>query len=869
MADKDTTNTITPEVKENIKNLSITEEMQKAYLDYAMSVIVSRALPDARDGLKPVHRRIIYAAADMGFYSSGKHQKSAKIVGEVLGKYHPHSDASVYDALVRMAQDFSLRYPLINGQGNFGSIDGDGAAAMRYTEAKLAKITNELLKNLNEETVDFMPNYSGENYEPTLLPASVPNLLLNGAQGIAVGMATSIPTHNLSEIIDGTIRLIEDYQPSEQKIMLPRARKPFESDAEKEERRTLLEERDIPVFEGTSTVEDLFEHVKGPDFPTGGIIYNKADILQTYATGKGRITMRAVTKIEELKNGKHQILVTELPFQVNKAKLVSKIADLVKEKKVEGISDLRDESDRQGIRVVIELKNSARPQKVLNILFKHTELQLNFNSNYVALVNNEPKVMTLKMVLEEFVRHRQAVVIRRNEYNLSKLLEREHILQGLKIALDHIDEVIQTIRSSKDTDTAKTNLMKKFELSEVQSIAILDMQLRRLAQLEREKIENELKEVLAKIAEIRAILKSPDQILKIIKDELLEIKDKFGDERRTKIIAGKIGTFSEEDLVVNEEAVLTFTKSGYIKRMKSDTYKKQSRGGKGVKGMTTKDEDAITALEYVNTHDEILFFTSLGRVYKKRVWDIPEFSRQAKGSNIINFLDLKSGEKVTELCTYNSTTDKDIKFVFFTTEQGKVKKTALEEFTNIRQNGIIAIKLSEGDSLKAINFTNGKHHVLITTEKGKAIRFDEKGARPMGRSAGGVMGIKLGKEDKVVSTRTFEVNDNTTIYNLTVTENGYGKKTDITSFTKQNRGGKGILTAKITAKTGSIVDSIIVENTGDLLLSSAEGQVIRIGISKIPVLSRTTQGVILFRLGKSDTLSSVAVIEEHEEVNED
>ena len=857
----DKTNTIKPEelnTRDKIRDVQIVDEMQKAYLDYAMSVIVARALPDARDGLKPVQRRIIYAMFEQGMLPNSRYQKCAAVVGEVLKKYHPHGDSSVYDALVRMAQPFSLRYPLIDGQGNFGSIDGDSAAAMRYTEAKLAKISMELLQNINEETVNFMENYSGDYKEPILLPTTVPNLLLNGASGIAVGMATNIPPHNLGELVDGTIVLIENYKPVlENKIMLPKARSPFESAQETESRRTDIVERDIPIFESTSTVEDLFKYIKGPDFPTGGVIYNKADIIQGYATGKGKVTMRAITNIEEIKGGKHNIVISELPYQVNKAKLVSKIADLVKLKKVDGITDLRDESDRKGIRVVVELKQTARPQKVLNTLFKHTELQLNFNTNSVALVNNEPKVMTLKMVLEEFVRHRQHVVIRRNEYNLAKLLEREHILQGLKIALDHIDEVIKTIRNSKDTEEAKTNLVKKFELTIIQAEAILDMQLRRLAQLEREKIENELKEVLGKINNIKAILK-------IIKDELIETKEKFGDKRRTKIIVGKVGTFSEEDLVVEEESILAYTKSGYIKRMKLASYKQQGRGGKGVRGMSKKNEDEITNLAFVNTHDDILFFTNLGRVYKKKVWDIPESSRTAKGNSIINFLDLKQGEKVAEFCTYNPKEEKEIKYVFFATEKGKVKKTALTDFENIRQNGIIAIGLKDNDKLVCTNFTTGDQDIIIVTKKGKAIRFSEKKVRPMGRTAGGVTGIKLRKEDYVITARTVD-KDRKDLYNLTITEKGHGKKTNLTSFGAQNRGGKGLIAAKVTAKTGDLVDSIIVENKGDVLLTSAEGQAIRLSVKKIPTLSRSTQGVILIRFKGDDILSSIALIEEEKE----
>ncbi len=844
-----------------VRPLKIEEEMQKAYLDYAMSVIVARALPDARDGLKPVQRRIIYAAYSMGILPNSKFQKCAKIVGEVLGKYHPHSDASVYDALVRMAQDFTLRYPLIKGQGNFGSIDGDNAAAMRYTEAKLSKISVELLKDINEETVEFRPNYSGEYFEPTLLPATIPNLLLNGGSGIAVGMATNIPPHNLVEVLDATIHLIQKYKPDiKNKLILPISRKPFETEEDKKQREGKTEERQIPVFESTATVEDLHKFIKGPDFPTAGIIYNKKEILQMYATGKGKVTMRAKTNIEEIKGKKFRIIITELPFQVNKAKLVAKIADLVKQKKVEGIADLRDESDRTGLRVVIEIKQGKRPQKILNKLYKHTELQLNFNANFVALINNEPKVMPLKMILEEFVRHRQTVVIKRNEYRLSKLLEREHILQGLKIALDHIDEVIETIKKSKDTQTARANLMKKFKLTYIQAEAILDMQLRKLARLEREKIENELKEVAKKIANIKEILKSPKKILDIIVKELEEIKQKYGDKRKTKIVAGRVGEFSDEDLIPNEETIITFTKSGYVKRIKPSTYKKQHRGGKGVRGMTTKEADSIKDTVFAQTHDEIYFFTNTGRVYKKRVWDIPEGSRTSKGTNIVNLLNLREYEEVTGICTYNPNEKEKYKYLVFATKKGTIKKAKFKEYQNIRQNGLIAIKLANGDSLASTQFTSGNNDILITTKKGKAIRFSEKDVRPMGRSAGGVRGIRLSEGDEVISMNVFDPQEQKELYILTVSKKGYGKKTNVAYFTKQKRGGKGLKVAKITPKTGEIVDSIIVKNKGDLLLTSAEGQIVRIALNKVPTLSRSTQGVILMKFKGKDYLSGITVI---------
>lgn len=849
---------------DKIRDVKIVDEMQKAYLDYAMSVIVARALPDARDGLKPVQRRIVYAALEIGAFPNSKHQKCAKIVGEVLAKYHPHDNVSVYDAMVRMAQPFSLRYPLINGQGNFGSVDGDSAAAMRYTEAKLSKISMELMQDINDETVVFIDNYSAEYREPILLPSVVPNLLLNGAQGIAVGMATSMPPHNLGEVIDATLALIKSYKPDlENKIMLPQARVPFEAKDAYLIRESIIQERQIPVFEGEASIEQLVTHIQGPDFPTAGIIYDKAELLQMYATGRGRVVTRARTNIEELKNGKYAIIVTELPYQVNKARLVSKIADLVRDKKVEGITDLRDESDRTGLRVVIETKQGARPQKILNKLFKHTELQSNFNSNFVALVNNEPRVMNLKMILEEFVRHRQNIIIRRSEFRLAKLQEREHILLGLKIALDNIDEVIKTIRESKDTEIAKISLMSKFGLSEMQSVAILDMQLRRLAQLEREKIEEELKEVLEKTEALKAILSSPEVILSIISDELELIKKNYGDERRTEVVAGKIGVLAEEDLVAKEETIISLTKTGYIKRLDPNTYKKQTRGGKGVLGMSTKETDQIKSVTHVTTHDEMLFFTNLGRVYKKRAWDIPESSRQSKGTNVINLLDLKSNETVTEFCSYDPDTKSEIKYVLFTTKMGSVKRTSLEDFQNVRQNGIIAISLKDGDTLASTDFTNGEQNILITTRQGKSIRFNEKDVRVMGRSAGGVRGIKLGKEDEVISVQTFKPEDEETLYTLTVSENGYGKKTNLTEYAKITRGGKGVKTTNITPKTGNLTDSLIVSNKGDLLLTSAEGVVIRISIKKVPILSRSTQGVILMKFKKgTDYLSTVTYLNE-------
>lgn len=855
------------EAVKGVKRVTIVDEMQKSYIDYAMSVIVGRALPDARDGLKPVQRRIIYAMFREGIVYGTKFQKSAAVVGEVLKKYHPHGDSSVYEAMVRMAQTFSLRYPLVQGQGNFGSIDGDSPAAQRYTEARLAKISNELVKNIDEETVPLMDNYSGDVKEPTLLPSAIPNLLLNGSTGIAVGMATNIPPHNLTEVINACIAAIDKYDPDvESKIFLPSPKAPFESNEDTDKRLETSVERPIPVFESSINVEELVEHIQGPDFPTRGIIYNKQDVLQAYGTGKGKITMRGVAEIEEVKGGKFKIIITELPYQVIKSKLVSKIADLVRNKKIEGISDIRDESNREGMRVVIEVKSTGRPQKILNAIYKQTDLQQNFNCNFVALVDNEPKLMTLKMIIEEFIRHRQRVVIRRSEYNLAKLQEREHILQGLKIALDHIDEVIATIKKSKDTPDARENLVKKFSLTVIQADAILEMQLRRLAQLEREKIENELKDILNNIANLKELISSPEKILAVIKSELSEIKELYGDERITKAVKGKIGEFSEEDLIVNEENIITITKAGYIKRLKASTYKSQGRGGKGMKGMSTKEGDAITDTAFANTHDDILFFTNTGRVFKKRVWDIPESSRTAKGTNVVNLLDLQDGEKISKFVTAEDI--KKLKYVVFVTMLGVAKRCKAEEFENIRQNGIIAIKLKGEDKLVSVDFTKGSDTIVIATSKGKAIRFKEKDLRAMGRTATGVRGIRLSKEDFVINAESVDA-EKESLYILTVSKKGYGKRTNVSNYAVQNRGGKGVISAKVSAKTGELVDSLIVGTKGDLLLSSAHGQVIRIDLSKVSVLSRNTQGVRLMNVSANDELSAITLIEENEEDEEE
>ncbi|MBP7859588.1 DNA gyrase subunit A, partial [Patescibacteria group bacterium] len=794
--------------EKGVRNVSIVAEMQSAYLDYAMSVIVARALPDVRDGLKPVQRRIIFSASEIGLNYSAKLSKCAKIVGDVMGKYHPHGDSSIYEAMVRMGQDFSLRYPLIHGQGNFGSIDGDAPAAYRYTEAKLSKIAGELYKNIDEETVDFVQNYSGERMEPVLLPSSIPNLLLNGGSGIAVGMATNIPTHNLGEVVDALQKMIEKNEISENLIQLPNPKKPFETDKEKIERLKTIQVRQIPIFESSATLDDLMMHIQGPDFPTGGVIYDRPQIREAYATGRGRVITRGVANIEESKVGKQRIIITQLPYQVIKSKLVAKIAELIKDKKIEGISDLRDESNRDGIRVVIEIKQTGRAQKILNQLYQKTELQNNFNCNFVALLNNEPKLFNLKGILEEFVRHRQLVVIRRSEFKLAKFEEREHILQGLKIAIDNIDDVIETIKKSESVEDARNNLVKKFALSYIQADAILEMQLRRLAKLERDKIEQELKDILGEISKLKTLLSSPTLILEEISRELLEIKEKYGDKRKTKVIKGKVGEFSEEDLIIDVEAILTITKQGYIKRLNADTYKNQGRGGKGISGMNTKEGDYINQIGYASTHDEVLFFTNKGRVFKKRAWDIPESSRHAKGINLVNLLNLGEGEKVSNFSTIKAL--KANKYVLFCTTKGTGKRTVVTEFENIRQNGLIAIKLKPEDDLAYVGFTSGDEEILVTTSKGKAIRFKEKDLRPMGRAGSGVRIVNTG-EGFVVNAQICPKEEKE-VYTLTISEKGFGKKTALSEYEAQHRGGKGIKTSKITQKTGDLVDSIIVPN---------------------------------------------------------
>jgi len=819
---------------DKIRSISITDEMQKAYLDYAMSVIVSRALPDIRDGLKPVQRRIIYAMNKQGMGPTSRYYKCAAVVGEVLKKYHPHGDTAVYDTLVRMGQDFSMRYPLIDGQGNFGSIDGDNPAAMRYTECRLASLAEELLADIEKETVEFVPNYDVTSTEPALLPTTVPNLLLNGCSGIAVGMATNIPPHNLTEVVDALVAMI-----SEAKIG---------------------GKIDDLAFDTDLTVDDLLAYIQGPDFPTAAEAYNPEEITKAYATGKGRVVMRAKTEIVEEK-GRTKIITTELPYQVNKAQLIARMAELIKQGRVKGVAVLRDESDREGIRVVVELKRDARPKAILNSLYKHTPLQSIFHINMVTLVNGQPQVVTLKGILEEFLKHRFSVVVKRTKFLLEKAQKHEHILQGLKIALDHLDEVIATIKKSKNTDTARENLMKKFGLTEIQAQAILDMPLKRLSALERAKIEQELKDTLEEIDRLKALLATPKKIFAEIKKELLEIKETYGDERRTKIFKRGLGKFAEEDLIPKENVILTITKSGYIKRLKVETYRRQKRGGKGIKGMETKEEDIVSEIMIVSTHDNLLFFTNKGRVYRQRVYDVPEAGRKAKGTAIVNLLDLTPQEMVSAVLPI--TGEDGIKYIFMATKGGMVKKTALEDFANIRKTGIIAIRLKKDDNLSWVRGTTGENEIILATKRGQSIRFSEKQARPMGRAAGGVKGITLKKGDRVVVMEVItDPNDQLVV----VCENGFGKRTKLSHYRRQNRGGSGILTAKVTKKTGEVIDARIVKpGFHDVILISALGKVIRLPLRGVSILGRATQGVTLMRLDKGDRVASLTILVKEEE----
>lgn len=830
-----------------LQQTNITEEMKKSYLNYAMSVIVSRALPDVRDGLKPVHRRILYAMHEMSLAHTAKYSKSAKIVGEVMGKFHPHGDLPIYDALVRLAQSFSMRYPLVDGQGNFGSIDGDPPAAMRYTEARMAAITSELLTDIEKETVAFMPNFDGTIDEPIYMPAKLPNLLLMGSEGIAVGMATKIPPHNLGEVIDaivytiGKTRIIsnklQDTKNNEAPVVATNS--PVEAK---------ITEPALQV-QSDATIDELLEFIKGPDFPTAGAIYDITEIKSAYNTGRGKIVIRGKAEIEEIGNGKSAIMVSELPYQVNKAQLIAKIADLAKEKKIEGISDLRDESDRRGLHIYIELKRDATPKKVLNNLFKFTNLQTTFPVNMVALVDGTPQTLNLKMILDEYVKHRYIVIRKRSEYELRQAKARLHILEGLKIAVDHIDAVIATIRASKDQETAKQNLMLKFKLSEIQATAILDMQLRRLAALERQKIEDELLMVKETIAYLEDLLAHSEKILSVIKNEILKLKEKYADPRRTRVFKGKVGEFSEEDLIPNEPTVITLTNTGYIKRQSLNSFHTQQRGGKGITGMKIKDEDNIANIRFAQTHDNLLFFTNKGKVYQLKAYDIAESSRTSKGSAIVNLLNIEAGEKIESFIVHNKNLKKG--YVFLTTRNGTVKKTNLTEFENIRRNGMIAIKLDPKDELVWSNITDGKSEILIITKGGKAIRFAEEDVRPLGRPATGVRGIKIDSSDAVIGMDVINKGDNPDI--LAIMENGLGKKTPINQFPMQGRGGQGVKVAKVTPRTGNVaVAQVIPANSDSFIITSKKGQIVKLAITSIPKLSRDTQGVILMRFSNAD-----------------
>lgn len=812
------------EVQQNhsktLEHRTVEDVMEDSFLRYSMSVIIDRALPDVRDGMKPVHRRILYTMGEQGLRPGGKFAKSARIAGEVMGKYHPHGDSSIYDSMVRLAQDWVMRYPLVNGQGNFGSMDGDPAAASRYTEARLGRAGNELLTDLDKETVDFRDNYDGSEQEPTVLPAKLPNLLLNGQIGIAVGMATNIPPHNLGELVDATIELIDNPE---------------------------------------ATVDDLLKHVKGPDFPTGAIVYGGAPMKQAYQTGRGSVTIRAVTNIEETKKGRSQIIVTEMPYAVNKATLIEKIAELHKEKKIQ-ISDLRDESARGKVRVVIELKKDAYPKKVLNQLFKLTALQTTFHFNMLALIDGiQPRVLGLQEILEEFVKHRRSVVRRRTEFELRKAKERAHILEGYKIALDHIDEVIRVIRASKTTDEAEANLIEKFKLSEIQAKAILAMQLRRLTGLEREAIENELNELLALIAKLEGILADEREILNIIKQELLEMKEKYGDDRRSQIINHELGKFSDEELIPEEDSVILLTTENYIKRTLVSEYRRQHRGGKGKRGMTTKEEDVIDQLVPASTHDYLLFFTNKGRVFRLKAYEVPAASLAAKGVAAVNLLQMQPEEKITSIIRHAKDA-KDDGFLFMATTKGTVKKTPLKDYANIRTNGLIAIKLDDGDELRWIKKTGGQNDIIVSTSAGQAVRFNEVEARPMGRAARGVRGVRLRPNDRVVG---MDVVESESANLLVISENGYGKITKVANFPSHKRGGVGIKAAVVTAKTGPIISVHTLEaEASEVLLISSKGQAIRVGLKDIPTLGRTTQGVRVMRLSEGDSVCSLGLMPE-------
>ena len=810
---------------------TVEDVMEDSFIRYSMSVIVDRALPDVRDGMKPVHRRIVYVMDKMGIGPTAKTVKSAQIVGEVMGKYHPHGDSSIYDAMVRMAQDWVERYPLVQGQGNFGSMDGDPPAAMRYTEAKMTRVSESLLADIDKETVDFRDTYDSTRQEPIVLPAKLPNLLLNGQVGIAVGMATNIPTHNLGEVVDATVTLIDNPE---------------------------------------ATLDDLMKCIKGPDFPTGAVVYGGAPMRQAYATGRGSVTIRAVANIEETKRGRHQIIVSEMPYGVNKATLIEKIADLVHEKKITAISALRDESARGNVRVVIELKKDSYPKKVLNQLYKLTALQTNFHYNMLALVPStddatrlQPRVLGLHDILNEFIKHRRQVVRRRTDYELRKAKERAHILEGYKIALDNIDEVIRIIRASKTQDEAEKALIEKFSLSVIQAKAILAMQLRRLTGLEREAIENELAELMKKIAYFEKVLADENEIFRIIKEELLEIKDKYGDDRCSKIINTEVGKFSDEELIPEEDTVVLLTTENYIKRTLASDYRRQNRGGKGKRGMTTKEEDVIDQLVPAGTHDWLLFFTNRGRVFRLKAYEVPAASLAAKGVAAVNLLQLQPEEKITSIINLAKDVNVDEGYLFMATTKGTVKKTAIADYSNIRTNGLIAINLDEGDELRWIKQTTGKNDVIISTSAGQAVRFSEEECRPMGRAARGVRGVRLRTDDSVVGMDIVTSADQKL---LVMSANGFGKVTKVANFPSHRRGGVGVKAAVVTAKTGPIVAVQTLEKDAiEAIMISQNGQTIRVSLDDIPALGRTTQGVRVMRINDGDTVSSMGIIRDTDE----
>jgi DNA gyrase subunit A len=809
-----------------VKEINISQEMRSSFLDYAMSVIVARALPDVRDGLKPVHRRILYAMHDLGMHSDKAYKKSARIVGEVIGKYHPHGDSAVYDTMVRMAQDFNYRYMLVDGHGNFGSVDGDAAAAMRYTEARMSKISMELLRDINKDTIDYQDNYDGSEREPVVMPARFPNLLVNGTSGIAVGMATNIPPHQLGEVIDGVLAVSKD--------------------------------PDI-------TIQELMEIITGPDFPTAGLILGRSGIRKAYETGRGSITLRAKVEIEQKSNGKEVIIVRELPYQVNKAKLVEKIAELVRDKKIDGITDLRDESDRKGMRMVIEVRKDANANVLLNNLYKQTALQTSFGINLLALVDGQPKVLNLKQCLKYYLDHQVVVIRRRTEFELKKAEARAHILEGLRIALDNLDAVISLIRSSRTTDIAREGLMTQFNLSEKQAQAILDMRLQRLTGLEREKIEEEFQNLMQLIAELKAILADEEKVLEIIREELTEIKERFNDTRRTEIVSGGLEMIEDEDLIPRENIVITLTHNGYVKRLPVSTYRQQRRGGRGIQGMGTNEDDFVEHLITTSTHDTILFFTNKGKVYRSKGYEIPEFSRTAKGIPIINLLEIEKGEWVNAIIPVEEFVDDW--FLFFTTKEGISKRSPLSSFANIRNNGLIALNLRDGDELISVRMTDGSKEMIIGTKNGLMIRFPETDVRSMGRTATGVKGISLSNDDEVVGMEVLEESDEI----LVVTKNGYGKRTPSEEYRRQGRGGKGIKTCNITEKNGNLVTMKAVTGEEDLMLITTGGVLIRIPVSSISMTGRNTQGVKLISLNKAENeyVATVAKVDKEEEKIDD